>query len=84
MSIINGLIKNKTIKPSKINVNDIDKTKTTKSKEMGINFVENINELVKKSNIIILSIKPNSINEVINEINQDLNETHLIISILAV
>lgn len=52
-------------------------------KEYGIKIKKSNEEVVKVSDIIILAVKPQNMNEVLNELADKITEKHLIISIAA-
>ena len=62
---------------------DIDKKKCEKIKKLGVRITKNNCELVRRSNIVILAIKPQEMNLILNEIKNFLNRDKLMISIAA-
>jgi len=62
---------------------DIDKKKCARIKKFGIKTAGDAGELTKRSDIIILAIKPQEINLVLDEIKRFLSKDKLIVSIAA-
>lgn len=84
-AIISGIISNKFISGSDINVFDINSSSLETAKEKyGINLCSDENEVVKKSEIVILAVKPNIIQCVLEKVYTALGEVSpLLISIAA-
>lgn len=83
-AIIKGVIKAKIIKQSSIYASDInlDRLKYIK-RQTNINVFDNNKKVVKNSQIIILCVKPQNINEVLYELKDRINKNKKIISIAA-
>lgn len=83
-AIINGILSKNLYKKNNIYFHDkaIKQANLIKNKYK-INFSKNNKELIKKSKIIILAVKPQVLREVLNEVRKDISEKHLIISIAA-
>ena len=82
--LIRGLIESGKISRSSIIACDIRKDRMGYfSKTYGIKTTESANTLVKKSSIIILSVKPQNIDELLEQLSSSSHEGHLFISIVA-
>lgn len=80
-----GMIKSSSSKPSDISVFDISPSQMQQlADSTGVNTAESANDLIKNSDIVILAVKPNVINNVILE-NQEIigDNSPLLISIAA-
>lgn len=83
-SMVGGLINSGAFEAKDIFVSTKTEVSATNIKnKFKINSTINNKEIVKNSNIIILSIKPYMFEDVINEIKDDLTEDKLIISVAA-
>jgi pyrroline-5-carboxylate reductase len=83
-AMIRGLVTTSVIDSKKIFVSDPVNEKLEKLKnDYKISVTKNNIELVKKSDIIILAVKPQSVNEVVDGIKDQVTEKKLLISILA-
>ncbi|MCT4595353.1 MAG: pyrroline-5-carboxylate reductase [Anaeromicrobium sp.] len=83
-AMIGGIIKSGLVQPKNITVSDLDEKKLDHIKDsLGINTTTDSVELVNKSDIIILSVKPNIYDMVINSIKDNLTKDKLIVTIAA-
>lgn len=83
-AIIKGLIKSGLYNPDRIAASDNDTVKLkNKSETYGIRAYDSNRELVQASNVIVLSVKPQILRGVLNEIAGYLTHDHLVISIAA-
>jgi len=83
-ALIKGLIKSRLYTPSQLSASDTNLVQlNTKSVNYGIKTYDSNTDLVKSSTIILLSVKPQIIKDVLSEINDYLTSNHLIISIAA-
>jgi pyrroline-5-carboxylate reductase len=83
-AIIKGLIKSEVIPKENITVSEISMELAQKaSHELGITVISNNKDIVKGSDIIILCIKPFSIENAVKEIKDSLNDRKLLVSIAA-
>lgn len=83
-AIITGIVRKKLIDPKGILVYDVDKAKVSRlSEELGISIALSIAEVAECCGIIILSVKPQHLDAVFEELKNLLNENQLIISIAA-
>lgn len=81
-SIMNGIFNSKLFE--KFSFFDINEQTVEEIKnKYNATFYNSIQELVKNNDIIMICIKPFIINEVLDEINKEINEKKLIISIAA-
>jgi len=81
-AIAEGLLKSKFSKASEIIVTKRN-TATLKSlKEKGIEVTDNNVVAVKKSEVVILAVKPFQLNEVLNPIKKELNSSKLLVSVV--
>lgn len=81
-AIAEGLLKSKFSKVSEITVTKRN-TATLKSlKDKGVEVTSDNNAAVKKSDVVILAIKPFQISDVLNGIKKDLNSNKVLISVV--
>lgn len=81
-AILEGLLNNNVISKNNLLINDKDEKRMYYFKSLGVNICEK-DELVKKSDLIILSVKPIHMKEVCDEIKVLLNKNKIILSIAA-
>lgn len=84
-AILSGLISSKTVEPSEVNVYDIYSPAVSKTEEQyKVNACESECEVALKSDIIILAVKPNVLESVLEKISKTVKEKNpLLISIAA-
>ncbi len=84
-AIIKGMIESKNFSLTEITVFDVSKNRLIYLNERyHIDFSETVEELVEQSDVIILAVKPQIINSVLNNIKSLIDKNkHLIISIAA-
>ncbi|NFR86148.1 MULTISPECIES: pyrroline-5-carboxylate reductase [unclassified Clostridium] len=83
-SMVGGLINSRSFEPKNIFVSTKTENSASNMKDkFNINASINNKDVVKNSNIIILSVKPYMFKDVINEIKDYLTEDKLIISVAA-
>ena len=83
-SILKGVTTSNFLLSDDVAVFDLNKEKVEKLvKEYGVKRAETESELVEKSNIIILSVKPNIVPIVLKKIKDKLDENTIILSIAA-
>lgn len=81
-AIAEGLLKSKFSKESEITITKRN-TSTLKSlKERGIEVTDDNNAAVKKSDVIILAIKPFQVSDVLTGIKKELNSNKILISVV--
>ncbi len=81
-ALIKSIVENKVFPTSDIYVSDNLEEKLSSVREIGINITDN-KTLVKDCDIIVLSVKPNNIKNVIEEAEPFFNEKKLLVSIAA-
>lgn len=67
-AIINGAVEKRAVKASCVHVFDIDSAKVDALKSLGVNASASIEELCAASDIILIAIKPNVMNTVLDEL----------------
>lgn len=84
-ALIKGIIESKLVSPSSIYISDINKEHLERAeKDYKVNTIFSDNKkLVEISSIIFLAVKPQIIDEVLDNIKDYISEKHLIISIAA-
>ncbi|MFO0794640.1 MAG: pyrroline-5-carboxylate reductase [Candidatus Brocadiaceae bacterium] len=83
-ALCKGLINARLCKPGNIMVCDVivERCKLL-SHELGILTTQKNNDVVSFADVIILAIKPQTMNEVLNNLKNDITNRHLVISIAA-
>jgi len=83
-ALIGGLLKSKTLNSRDIYAFDIRKERLKKMEnEHGINALRDNTDVVRKSDIIVLAVKPQNIKEVLEEIKSSLSKDKRLFSIAA-
>lgn len=83
-ALIKGLISSKVLNKKEITASDISKDRERYiSKKYGVLISKDNKSLVKESEIVVLSVKPNSVKTVLKEIASGLTANKIIISIAA-
>ena len=83
-ALLRGMIGSEFMSPGDIMASDVNLEKLSNlSRELGITAVETNRELVKKSDIVLLALKPDVIESVLSEISADLCKPKWCISIAA-
>lgn len=83
-AIINGIVKSKFTQNEHILIYDLDKVKTDfLQKEYNVVCVNSEIEIAQQSNIIILAVKPNIYDNVLNTIKNYINKNTIILTIAA-
>lgn len=81
-ALLRGIVKSKVIEAKNIYIYDKDIIKTNNLRdELKVNVSRNIKELIESTNIIILSVKPNIIDFVLEECKESFNENKILVSI---
>lgn len=80
--ILKGLLKSGLISSSELIVSDVDENKLARVAELGVTTSSDNRETVRRSDIVILAVKPDVVKMVLSEISQELNEK-LLVSIAA-
>jgi pyrroline-5-carboxylate reductase len=82
--LIRGLIQSGKVKESDIIVSDVSQERLNYlAKTYAIRITESNVELVKKSSIVIIAVKPQNIDDLLEELSSSSHEGHLFISIAA-
>ena len=81
-AIAEGLLKSKFSKPTELMVTKRNISTLKSLKEKGIEITDNNNAAVKKSDVIILAIKPFQVGDVLNGIKKDLTADKILISVV--
>ena len=83
-SIIKGLIRSESLSEVEINIFDVDVKKSEElSKEYDVNSLQNEIEVSDISDILILSVKPNIYNSILEKIKDRIGESKIIVTIAA-
>ena len=83
-ALLKGLIESGRYKKPEIVVSDIDSKRLQQIlSTYGVNITNNNKEILRQSNVIILAVKPDAIEVVLNEIKGLLNSGKILISIAA-
>jgi len=81
-AIAEGLLKSKFSKAAEIIITKRNISTLKSLKEKGIEISDDNNKAVKKSEVIILAVKPFQVEEVLNGIKKDLNTNKILISVV--
>ncbi|NIT13693.1 MAG: pyrroline-5-carboxylate reductase [Candidatus Dadabacteria bacterium] len=83
-ALIKGLTGSKVLNKKDVTASDISKARESYiSRKYGIKISKNNPSLVRESEIVILSVKPNNIKSVVKEIAADLTANKILVSIAA-
>jgi pyrroline-5-carboxylate reductase len=82
-ALIKAIINAKIAKSGNIIASDMNRKRLAKMKELKIKSTDDNKQIVKKANVIFLAVKPQNMNDVLNEIKDKITEKHLIVSIAA-
>ena len=82
-AIINGILGNNAKLPSELNVFDVDKAKLELMAQKGVEAASSCSELAEKSDIILLAVKPQNYDEVLNDIKDSVTDDKVIVTIAA-
>lgn len=82
-AIINGMLRQKAEEPENIFVFDLDENKLQIMREKGVGTVSSCKELVEKSDIIVLAVKPQNYDEVLADVKDAVNEKKVFVTIAA-
>ena len=83
-SLLRGILKAELTPPKNLTVVDVHKGKLAElESEFGVRAIDRSAPAVAESEIIILAVKPSTINEVLNDIDQAIRSEQLIVSIIA-
>lgn len=80
-AMIRSIVKSGTIPADRIHVFDVDKEKTSQlRKELGINVLNSASDIVEKSGIIILAVKPNVLKPVLESCKSVFDSKKILVS----
>jgi pyrroline-5-carboxylate reductase len=82
-AIAGGLLTSGILTPRHMSVFDVSEDKQDKAAALGIHVSPNVSELAKRCDAIILAVKPQDMNNILDELKPHFQETTLIISIAA-
>ena len=83
-AIIKGILSEGQATPEEIFVYDsYQPSLESIQRELGVSITSSEKEVAQKASIIILAVKPNVINEVLNKIKDDITKDKVIVSIAA-
>ena len=82
-AIINGILTNKAKAAEDISVFDPDASKCEKKKKKGVGCAQSGAELVGKSDIVVLAVKPQNYDEVLSAVSIAAAETTIFVTIAA-
>lgn len=81
-ALLKGVVSSGIVSPDKIHIFDVDRTKTEAIRnETGVNVASGNSELVEKSDIIILAVKPGYIKPALEECRESFNRSKVLVSI---
>ena len=81
-AMIKGIVHSKVIDSNKISASSPNETELAKAKDdFGINVTPDNLEIVKKCDVIVLAVKPNMLQPVINEISPLVDDSKVIVAI---
>ena len=82
-AIINGMLNNNVANASDIYVFDLDAQKLQIMSEQGINTCENANTVVENCHFVVLAVKPQNYQEVLQGISSSVTDNTVMVSIAA-
>jgi pyrroline-5-carboxylate reductase len=83
-ALIRGIIEAELTKPEDIIISDINKEKLKiRNEKLKVKAAENNGQAIKEADVIILAVKPNDMEGLLNEIKDSLEPKNLVISIVA-
>ena len=83
-ALIKGISAAGLLKANDIYITDIDADRATQlSKETGVNFLKSNSEIVEKSDIIILAVKPNIVDIALSDCKDKFDSKKILVSIAA-
>ncbi len=81
-AIAEGLLKSKFCKAAEINITKRNIETLKSLSDRGVNVTTNNNEAIKKSDLILLAVKPFQVTEVIAGLKKDLTAKHVVVSVI--
>lgn len=82
-AIVRGLLAARTIEPGQVTVYDPDEERQRAARGLGCAVAKNEAELAGKADILLLAVKPQTMESTLAAISQSINENALIISVAA-
>ncbi len=82
LSLVEGFLKTKALKPGEIIVSDLDAKKLAQAEKLGVRTTRDNAELAKKSGTILIAVKPYAVEEILASLCGNL-KNKLLISIAA-
>lgn len=81
-AIADGLLKSKFCKPADITITKRDIATLQRLKNQGVNITADNNEAVRKSELVILAVKPYQVKDVLMGFKKDLSAKHTLVSVV--
>jgi pyrroline-5-carboxylate reductase len=81
-AIAEGLLKSKFCKPADITITKRNTGTLKALADKGVTVTSNNNEAVKKSELVLLAVKPFQVAEVVAGIKKDINTKHVLVSVI--
>ncbi|MFN8252744.1 MAG: pyrroline-5-carboxylate reductase [Ferruginibacter sp.] len=81
-AIAEGLLKSKFCKPADITITKRNIATLKPLADKGVNITANNNEAVKKSELVLLAVKPFQVSDVMVALRKDLNSKHVLVSVI--
>ncbi len=81
-AIAEGLLKSKFCKAGDITITKRNTATLKALLENGVNITDKNNEAVKKSELVILAVKPFQVSEVLNSFKKELTQKHVLVSVV--
>ena len=82
-AIINGMVSNNVVASDNVYVFDLDTAKLKTMSDKGINTCLNANEVVENCHFVVLAVKPQNYQEVLEGIKSSVTENTVMVSIAA-
>ena len=82
-AIAEGLLKSKFCKPADITITKRNTTTLKALQDNGVNVTDKNNDAVRKSELVILAVKPFQVTEVLNSFKKELNSKHVLVSVVS-
>ncbi len=81
-AIAEGLLKSKFCKSSDITITKRKVATLENLKNMGVNVTSDNAEAVRKSELVILAVKPYQVSDVLNSFKKELSAKHILVSVV--
>ena len=81
-AIAEGLLKSKFCKAGDITITKRNTATLKALLENGVTITDKNNEAVKKSELVILAVKPFQVSEVLNSFKKELTQKHVLVSVV--